>query len=69
MRYLFSKVQYGPDGSAVIPKESVQRWTRQMNTAYKDLPESEKASDRTEADRIQEIFRLMDENERLRDGT
>lgn len=60
MKYLFSKCQEGTtdgfeDGSMVIPKWAVERWTRQMNTAYADLPESEKESDRAEADKMLEI--------------
>lgn len=51
MRYLFSKcTEQG--GTLVIPPWAVARWTRQMNTAYADLPESEKASDRAEATKI-----------------
>ncbi len=42
-----------------IPEWAKERWTRQMNTAYRDLPEEEKASDRTEADRMIEIFRKI----------
>lgn len=40
----------------VMPKEYVERWTRQMNTKFDDLPEAEKASDYKEADRILEIL-------------
>jgi len=29
----------------VIPMKNVERWQRQMNTDYKDLPEEEKRSD------------------------
>lgn len=55
MQYMFSKGLLQPDGSIVIPAEYVQRWTRQMNTLYHDLPESEKLSDRDEADKIMKI--------------
>lgn len=34
-----------------------QRWNRQMRTAYADLPESEKESDRAEADKILTILK------------
>jgi len=55
MKYMFSKSQLNPDGSVRIPAEFVQRWTRQMNTSYKELPESEKLSDRDEADKIMKV--------------
>ena len=38
-----------PDFATVLSSlPCVERWTRQMSTAYEDLPEEEKASDRTE---------------------
>lgn len=56
MRYMFSKCNDW-DGVLLIPSESVARWQRQMNTPYADLPESEKASDRDEADKILALVR------------
>lgn len=52
MVYLFSKCTRNADGSVTIPKESVDRWIRQMNTDYRDLPTSEQKSDNDEADKI-----------------
>lgn len=52
MSYLFEKSVAIGDGTMLIPAPLVERWQRQMNTAYADLPESEKASDRAEADKI-----------------
>lgn len=48
-KHLFSKCIINKDGSLTIPKEFVDRWTRQMNTDYIDLTEEEKDSDRKEA--------------------
>jgi len=56
MRYLFSLCTHNKDGSVTIPKEQVERWIRQMGTAYEGLPEDEKQSDRVEALKIMRIF-------------
>ena len=37
--------------------DDAQRWARQMETPYADLPEAEKASDRAQADKILAILR------------
>jgi len=52
MEYQFSKCTRNPDGSLTIPAESVRRWLRQINTSYADLPESERESDRHQADKV-----------------
>ena len=64
MKYLFEKsIPYKPgeiqaeEGAVIIPKWAVARWKRQLATQYNDLPESEKESDRREADKILEIVR------------
>lgn len=57
MKYLFSQSIYVDDLTVTIPKESVERWTRQMNTEYKDLPENEKESDRKEAREILSLIK------------
>lgn len=56
MKYLFSKSIINDDGTATIPKWAVDRWTRQCDTTYEDLPEEEKTSDRNEADKIISIM-------------
>jgi len=56
MRYLFGKSRHMPDGQVYIPKGSADRWKRQSETAYADLPEKEKESDRAEADKILALF-------------
>lgn len=45
-RYLHSQCLPADDGSLIIPAELVARWTEQMSTAYADLTEAEKESDR-----------------------
>lgn len=56
-KHLFSKCIINKDGSLTIPKEFVDRWTRQINTNYIDLSEQEKDSDRKEATRIIECIK------------
>lgn len=48
--YLHSVAQANTDGSLEIPSELVRRWERQINTAYADLTEDEKNSDREQVD-------------------
>ncbi len=52
MIYQFSKGTFNEDGTWTMPAWAVERWTRQMNAPYSALPESEKESDRAEADAI-----------------
>ena len=57
MKYMFDKCKTAAFNSGrTIPSELVFRWKRQMTTPYADLPESEKASDRDEADKILAII-------------
>lgn len=48
MQYMFKKGGW----SWIMSNEYCDRWTRQMSTPYALLPETEKASDRAEADKI-----------------
>ena len=75
MKYLFSKTypmyeQFDKEnGDVVIPKECVDRWKRQMETAYKDLSEKEKDSDRKEADKMIHIMKdFIDEYKNNKKG-
>lgn len=52
MHYMMGKSYRKSDGTWTIPKEYVERWGRQMTTAYENLPEKEKDRDREQADRI-----------------
>lgn len=58
MKYLFTTCQKNDDGSVLIPAEKVIRWTRQVNTEYKDLSEQEKKSDRDQADKILNLHQV-----------
>ena len=52
IKYQFSKGTLNDDGTWTMPAWAVERWMRQANTLYADLPELEKASDRDEADKM-----------------
>lgn len=56
MNYMFSCGNMNADGSWTMPAEKVSRWGRQMNTAYSELTEREKESDRDQADKILRVI-------------
>jgi len=55
-RYMHSKGAKQADGSLVLPAELVERWERQAETAYDDLAEQEKESDREQVNRYLPII-------------
>lgn len=57
MRYLFRSGELQNNGSFLIPKETVEKWTRQINTRYEELSETEKESDR---DQAKSVLKLLD---------
>ncbi len=56
MKYMFEKSEDNKDGTMTIPQWAVERWQRQADTKYVDLPEEEKESDRDEARKMIEIM-------------
>jgi len=58
MKYQFTKAPLNPDGSWTMPAQFVERWQRQMNTAYDELSDSEKRSDLNEADEMMIVSEL-----------
>lgn len=60
MRYLFDLSIDAGSGSVLIHGDQVRRWKRQMNAPYADLPESERESDRDEADKMLAIMQPAD---------
>lgn len=61
LKYMFEKggvqspIESGGTTWVMFPDKLI-RWRRQMNTPYADLPESEKTSDRAEADKMTAIL-------------
>ena len=59
-RYLHSRCSRLPDGSLLIPASLVERWERQIDTSYENLSDSEKNSDRSQAqhtlDLLEQVF-------------
>lgn len=53
---LFSECVRKEDGSLTIPSYVVEGCEQQMNTAYKDLSESEKYSNMKEVDKFLDVF-------------
>ena len=60
MQYLFGVSVENADGTVTIPAVHVARWKRQMTTAYDNLSEREKDSDREEADKILALIGIFD---------
>lgn len=60
MMYLFGKGERGADGTWIMPKWAFDRWLRQATALYSELPESEKDSDRAEADKMLAIVQQYD---------
>ena len=63
MKYLLNeKAQYMSEdesfayGQYLIEREDADRWDRQMNTTYEDLPEDEKKSDQKLADKLMQLL-------------
>jgi len=59
MKYLFTQGKLNKSGTFTINKACVERWQRQMNTSFDDLPDKERSSDFNEADTILQVQRNL----------
>jgi hypothetical protein len=56
MSHLFQVSTHNKDGTVTISADKVSRWKKQIKTAYDDLSESEKDSDRKQARKISNLL-------------
>lgn len=54
--YMHAQCHRTEDGSLIIPAELAKRWTNQITTAYEDLSETEKDSDREQVQRYLRVI-------------
>ena len=70
MQYLFNPERGGHSRNGWrICSESYERWSRQAHTAYADLPEKEKHSDRDEADKMLALMKPCPSCANLREAS
>jgi Zn-dependent M32 family carboxypeptidase len=55
-RYMHAQCHRADDGSLTIPAELVTRWEKQTSTAYSELSEAEKESDREQVRRYLSVI-------------
>jgi len=56
MRWVFTISPENTDGTVTISANNVTRWKRQTGTAYDDLTEGERDSDREQADKVMKVL-------------
>jgi|FEC22Drversion2_1045045.scaffolds.fasta_scaffold04493_2 hypothetical protein len=66
-QYVHEKGERRPDGSLVLPAELVARWQRQIDTAYEDLSNEEKESDREQVQKYLPILKRWLQQSRWKD--
>lgn len=60
MVYVFSECLVDmKDGTMIIPAWAVKKWNRQLQTHYLDLSDEEQESDRIEARKFIELWRMI----------
>lgn len=57
--YMHGKCTRNSDGSLTIPKELVDKWENQSKTAYTNLTEKEKESDREQVDKYLPLLKIF----------
>lgn len=67
-RYLHEQCTPGRDGSLTIPADLVRKWTTQMNTAYADLTDTEKDSDREQVERYLPLIKQALDSEQAEEA-